>query len=218
MTDAYPLQWPENKARTPDHKRERARFGAQTKTEHKWSDGRTTTWLGRRQLTVSDALARLREELKRLGATYPVISTNVPLRNDGLPRSGAKEPDDPGVAVYFQLDDVNHCMPCDKWGRVADNLAAVAKHIEALRAITRYGVQDTNEAFSGFLALPSHAARGWWAVLGVPVNAPPDQVDAAYVRERAKAHPDRGGSSERFIEVQNAYKQYLEQTTPRKEQ
>lgn len=49
------------------------------------------------------ALARLKEELGRLGARYPVVSSNVELRRDGLPLSGRPEPHDPGVAVYFQL-------------------------------------------------------------------------------------------------------------------
>jgi phenylpropionate dioxygenase-like ring-hydroxylating dioxygenase large terminal subunit len=33
-------------------------------------------------------------------------------------------------------------MPCDRYTRVADNIAAIAAHIDATRAIERHGVDD----------------------------------------------------------------------------
>ncbi len=42
-------------------------------------------------------------ELRRFGAKDVVLSTSVPLRLDGLPLAAARQPDDPGVAVYFSL-------------------------------------------------------------------------------------------------------------------
>ena len=93
MTDlppAYPLQWPP--ARPRKTARRTARFSN-----------------GGGSLTVAVALARRKNELDRLGARYPVISSNVKLRRDGLPRSGQPEPRDPGVARYFQLGGRQHC-------------------------------------------------------------------------------------------------------------
>ena len=91
----------------------------------------------------------------------PVVSTNIETRNDGMPRSDRRDPVDPGVAVYFRANDTDYCMPCDKWNRVADNIAAIAGHIEAIRRIERYGVQTLNDAFSGFVALPASGDRPW---------------------------------------------------------
>ena len=44
-------------------------------------------------------------ELKRLGARGMVLSTNVELRQDGLPYSNRRRPEDPGVAVMrFEVE------------------------------------------------------------------------------------------------------------------
>jgi hypothetical protein len=40
------------------------------------------------------------EELRRLGATNIVVSTNVPVKADGLLYADNKRLDDPGIAVY----------------------------------------------------------------------------------------------------------------------
>ena len=68
-----------------------------------------------------------------LGAQRIVISTNAELRQDGFPYSNRRAPEDVGVAVYFTLEGRPYVLPCDKWERVADNLAAIAKHVEAKR-------------------------------------------------------------------------------------
>jgi len=56
-------------------------------------------------------------ELDRLGEKNIIISTNLALRNDGLPRANQKMPDDAGVAVYFTLKNEQKCFPCYKWDR-----------------------------------------------------------------------------------------------------
>jgi hypothetical protein len=122
---AYPLQWPAGRARKPADARIHGKFNT------KRSSGR---YMETKALTVADALARLQDELDRIGARLPVISTNLETRLDGLPRSGQGEPSDPGVALYFQLQGKPHCMPCDTYTRVAQNIAAIAAHIEATRA------------------------------------------------------------------------------------
>jgi hypothetical protein len=84
------------------------------------------------RLTVTIATAA-RGELDRLGAKNPVLSTNVSLRLDGRPRSD-ENPADPGAAVYFQLSGKATVLACDRYVDVADNIAAIAAHIDALRA------------------------------------------------------------------------------------
>jgi hypothetical protein len=116
----FPLAWPSGWIRTPRAQRRRAAF---TRLRH--------------APTVADAVTRLAGELARLHATEEVLSTNVAVRLDGLPRSGEPEPGDPGAAVYFTLRTAERCLACDKWDRVADNIAAIAQHIDALRRIDR---------------------------------------------------------------------------------
>lgn len=203
----YPLQWPAGWKRMPATARTRARFAKQTSTSQTWSDGRTTTWRGKREVTIAEGVERVRSELARMGIPDHdvVISTDLQLRLDGLPRSGQREPEDPGVAVYW-LDPVDRaapkCMAVDRYDRVADNLAAVAATLEAMRAIERHGgAEILQRAFVGFAALPAPGSTEHWA--DVLDRADPE---GSYRRLRSKHHPDRaGGDAAAFQRVQRAY-------------
>ncbi len=200
--ESYPLVWPLGRPRRPAEDREDARFGQETLH----SDGTGMPAYRRRQpLSIAVALGRLRTELGRRGAEDVVISTNVPTRQDGLPYSNARVPDDPAVAVYFRWKGELHCMPCDKWTRVADNLAAVAAHLDALRRIERYAVGDIAQAFAGYKALPAASTkRRWWEVLGFEL--PPSYQDAkGRARELLRdLHPDHGGNHNQAAEINAA--------------
>lgn len=189
-TEAYPLHWPEGRPRTK--RPQPSRFG------------------------VSFASARdgLVEEIERLGGRNVVISTNVALRQDGLPYANQRTPDDPGVAVYFVYKGDQHCFACDQWDKVKDNIRATQKTIEALRGIARWGTGDMMQrAFTGFQALPDLDNEGaeWWEILGVARHADRDTVEAAYHTRRRDAHPDRGGSPAAFKAVQNAWQKFLQE-------
>lgn len=188
MTDAYPLQWPEGRPRTPAGNRETGRFNVKDSHGYKGA------------LTIAEAVRRLQEELDRLGATDFVLSSNLERKLDGSPRSGQAQPYDPGVALYFQLRQKPHCLPCDKYGRVEQNIAALAAHISATRAIERYGVADTAQMFSGFVSLPP-GKRYWWEVLGVARGVSAEQIRAAYREKAKKAHADAGGSDAAMSEL-----------------
>lgn len=195
---AYPLQWPAGRPRKSAAQRKRAAFN---KKQH---NGR---WNETKSLTVADALGRLQDELDRIGARYPVVSTNLETRLDGLPRSGQAEPHDPGVALYFDLKGKPHCMPCDTYDRVADNIAAIAKHIEATRAIDRFGVATVSEMFAGFAALPAPGSkRPWREVLGFHGVQLPNksEIDRAWKDLAKKKHPDAGGSGSAMAELNQA--------------
>lgn len=204
--DAYPLTWPPSQPRT--RSRQRASFGRTERTYYEGGGSR----LDRTRLTVAQALERLTRELRLVGAVQVVVSTNLQLRLDGLPRSGQGEPADPGVAVYFSLDQKPHCLACDTWDRVADNLAAIAKHIEALRGQERWGVGSRAQAFAGYAARPASTARPWRQVLEVPAAAPrptEDDVRATYRRLAFHRHPDHGGSTEAMAELNAAMAEAL---------
>ena len=207
---AYPLTWPIGWPRTPRERRKDGRF-------HRRDMGHL--YRIKNDVTVSGAVGRIMEELgrfTRVGRPHRVrmdeivISTNLALRNDGLPRSGQRAPEDPGVAVYFTLDGAPQCIPCDHYTTVEQNLAAVAATIEALRTLERHGSGIMKRAFTGFQALPHLAEDPWWIVLGVPDDAPLDVIEKRYLKLRSLYHPDHGGSAEQFSRTQKAWEQAQE--------
>lgn len=208
--NSYPLHWPAGWDRTASSKRKRANFNSRKDTG--------ASYRMKRSLTISKGIQRVLAALQKMGIpSYQVIiSTNMPVRQDGLPYSGRRDPDDPGAAVYWRpygssQNTPHKCMAIDQYDRLADNLAAIAGTLDAMRAIERWGGADIlDRAFQGFAALPEYVSRGWHNVLGVPANAPREEVERAYKILRGKHHPDRGGDTEIFQMVQEAWKQYLE--------
>jgi hypothetical protein len=204
MTQAYPLQWPKGRQRTIAARRKTGRFH---RLDYR-SGGNT-------KITVADAVKRLFSEADRISAINVVISSNLEIRQDGLPRSGQRAPEDPGVCVYFNLAGKPRAMPCDTYTTVEDNIAAVAAHIAATRAIERHGVATVNEMFAGFIALPpadAGTSRSWWNVMGFtgPYMSR-DTIQARY-RELAKTrHPDKGGSDAAMAELNAALDEALKQ-------
>lgn len=201
--DRYPLTWPQGWKRTPAGARERAAFSksmAATKTERVWQNGQwqDVTRKVRRALDLSsgDAAERLEYQLTALGASDGILSTNQRLRLDGRPRQNEGEPADPGAAIYFRFNKQDRVLACDKWDRVADNIAALAAHIDALRRIDRYGVGDLNQAFAGYAALPAKGST-WRTTLGFAPDetVTPEMISEARRRRAREAHPDVQGGS-----------------------
>lgn len=202
----YPLAWPVGWKRTPRHQRQRAAFSASSKRLVDLGGGQTRTERTTRSLTVADAIARLSAELGRLGAQHEVLSTNVQLRLDGLPRSGQPEPEDPGAAVYFRLKGQPRVLACDRWNRVADNIAAIAQHIDAIRRMDRYGVGSLEQAFAGYAQLPANTALDWRNVFGFAKDAQvyPGDVDEKFKELARLHHPDAGGTHEGMARLSEA--------------
>jgi len=206
MIPAYPLQWPAGWKRTPWDRRKRAAFG---KARERFGNSM------HRSLTITEGTERVLAELQRMGIGRDdvVISSNLQLRLDGMPRGQQAEPSDPGIAVYWtEGGRTPRVIAIDRYDRTADNLAAIAATLDAMRAIERHGGAVILErAFAGFAALPgpgaARAPREWWQVLGVPQNALPSTIRDAYRALRSQHHPDRGGDAATFNEVQQAYDQ-----------
>jgi hypothetical protein len=204
---AYPLAWPDGWRRTNPSDRNPARFRRASKKD--WQGN----WQYQRELTIAEATLRVRRELQRMGILDDdiVISTNLVLRLDGGPRSGQSEPSDPGVAVYWQRRGESRCIAVDQYTKVTGNLAAIAATLDAMRAIERHGgAEILDRAFTGFVALAGPTP--WWVVLDVKHNATRDDIEAAYLRKRSAAHPDRGGSPDAFQAVTHAYQQAINRT------
>lgn len=193
-----------------------AKFNRKSHVTRSRFDGTTYTLQNTNRLSVSDATHRVLDSLERMGLDEDdvVISTNLELRLDGWPRSGQREPDDPGAAVYWRSGKATRCMAIDQYIRVADNLAAIASTLEAMRAIERHGgAAILDRAFTGFTALPAPAQ--WWHVLGFDTTAglSLDQVEHRYRELAMQRHPDRGGSADQMAELTWAREQAREQLT-----
>ena len=79
-------------------------------------------------------------------------------------------------------------MAIDQYFRVADNLAAIAATLEAMRAIERHGgAEILDRAFTGFTALP--APEQPFHVLGVSATATDEEIETAYRRLAMQHHP-----------------------------
>lgn len=209
----YPLAWPAGWPRTGVSLRARARFHG---TERKFANGGANSWLQKREVTIAEGTSRVLNELRGFGVREgdAIISTDLVLRLDGLPRSDQRAPADPGVAVYWTRPGDKggmKCMAIDMYDRVADNLAAVAATLNAMRAIERHGgAQILDRAFQGFTALPApgQVQGGWRSVLGFKPDAMPKlaEVERTYRTMRGATHPDKpGGDAEKFNAVQLAW-------------
>jgi DnaJ domain len=130
------------------------------------------------------------------------LAETVRLLKTLLNYANFREPQDPGVALYFVAFKKSYAFACDQWDLTRDNLRAIGCHITALRGIERWGVSSIEEVFSAF-ALPESIP--WWSVLGVRQDDNFEQVRAAYRRLSQKHHPDAGGDRAAWDQIVYAY-------------
>lgn len=181
----YPLCWPDGWKRTPVNRVTWSRF--------KVSEGR-----------ARDEMA---DEIYRLGGRNLIISTNIELRQDGMPYAGRRSPADTGVAVYFELDGKPISMACDQYLHVWENMRSIGKTIECLRGIQRYGASDLlDRAFMGFTQISYAPEPEWWQVLGVEHDERSlDRIRENYHVLAKENHPDVGGDDEQMKGINAAW-------------
>ena len=194
--EAYPLAWPSHKPRTPWQRRKTGQFQS-----------------GAKLITRTAAIKKLEAEVSRLGGANMLLSSDMILRADGLPHLGKGEPDDPGVCVYFSMKGQPYAMACDTYDKIAQNIAAVANHIEATRRIERYGVASASESLQVFAALPP--PKSCWEILGVKPDATEADIRAAWRAQIGDQHPDRGGTHAGASEVNAARDEALRRSAGR---
>jgi hypothetical protein len=190
MAEAFPLDWPLGYKRTQYRKNSNFKQSAPDRVQQE-----------------------AYKQLNLLKAKKVVISSNLPLRKDGgmYAEYLTKKIEDPGIAIYFNYEGQDVVMCCDQYTWPIDNLYALAKGIEAIRSMNRWGVSDfIKRAFTGFKALPETAqVQQWHEVLGVPPNADKETVKSAYRRLAQVHHPDTGGSVAMFNRITEAYQQAM---------
>lgn len=189
MTDtisAFPLAWPLSWKR--NHKMEKANF----------------------HTAFSRSMNSLLDELRLMGATGIIISSNIPVKKDGFPYSNQQRPSDPGIAVYFNKNGKQQCIPCDKWDRAEDNIHAIELTVRSLRGISRWGThQIVDAAFRGFEALPYHSK-------GTPKiyyfsGLPREEAWRKKNLLKKELHPDMGGSHDEFTDMMDQWNEYEKQ-------
>jgi hypothetical protein len=186
--NAYPLSWPPGWKRCKPGEARRSKY----------------------EVSLESAYEQLLQSLQRMGARDVVVSTNLPLRRDGLRpyMSNVSEPMDRGAAVYWVKDKAPRVMACDHWLTVRENVRAVGLTLEALRAIERAGATELLErAYTGFTALPASTRRHWSDILNLTREAALADIESAYraaVKQLAHTHPDLGGDSEPWIALNTA--------------
>lgn len=185
-TDAYPLAWPPGWPRHRGARDSDSRFKGPT---YRWD-------------RVFHGLV---DELRRIGAKDVVVSTNQPVRADGLPYAQQRAINDPGVAVYFSRGKKRLVMAQDRFDSVLGNMRSLSMAIEGLRQMERHGGATMMErAFDGFTALPP--PEDCWAILGLSKTNGGD-IDIEIVREafRAKAREmhGTGADMDRLVKARN---------------
>lgn len=193
----FPLSYPVNQPRTKDSDRKEARFVSRLRGGYGAS----------RKHSVHESARELELEIRRMGGRDMIISSNLRVKANGLPYSGQRQPDDPGVAVYFKWNKRDLVFACDKWTTVEDNLWAIVKHIEALRGQERWGVGSLDQAFAGYMQLPDPNQRDWWDVLHVSPAASNEEIKSAFWVLAKKYHPDNQetGDATMFDQLKKAY-------------
>lgn len=170
--------------------------------------------------TWSATLDLLDRELHYLHGRDLVIEVDVreqDIRLDGGLRATAKA-ETPAVVVAFDSEHGPMLYRSDlysgRWGvspgeAWKENVRAVAKTLEALRAVDRYGATETGQQYAGFKALPGgtpivpdaptmtrdEADELLWKFSGLGRDKP-WSVTARWKKARALAHPDRNGGDQ----------------------
>jgi len=199
----FPLQWPEGWSRTKPWGRSRSKFEPHFVTDR----DDVLHWLAKR-------------------GSHVVITSELPLRNDGLPYYASVG--DPGIAVWWVERGQERVLACDRWSRADENMRAISKTLEALRGLTRWGAHEMVErAYAGFAALPGAGETatgsgppepprklGWRELFGVQAlfetligSSTDDLLAVVKARHRkliAEAHPDAGGDVARAAELNAA--------------
>lgn len=166
--------------------------------------------------TWSKTLTLLEREVTALAGKDLIIGVDVTekdLRLDGGIRANARA-GSPAVEVAFDSRHGPMLYRCDKyvsrWSREGpgwqQNVRAIAKTLEALRAVDRYGAADSGEQYRGYRQIastPTVPARDALARLRVIAGVTDTDVPIDIVIRRAqrRAHPDRGGSPELWAQV-----------------
>jgi hypothetical protein len=155
-------------------------------------------------------------ELRHLKAERAVMQIDLAPQNftaSGLPHA-ARVANTPGVVLTMYSGKLKHDLRYEvgTFADWQDNVRAIALALEALRKVDRYGVTRSGEQYRGWRQLeagPITESFGGLtearAFLGELVGVQDGLEDSELYRlALRRAHPDKGGSSEKFRRVRAA--------------
>lgn len=198
--------WPG--ALTPPQRRVRAKFTRSNGT----------------RVPTGETVDLLKREVRALRGRDLTVLVAVPenrLRLDGAPRADAN-PEHPGVVVEFETKQGVMSFPCDTFTDWRDNLRGIAKTLEAMRMIDRYGVTKHGEQYQAFRAIeatPMPAAERMPTTVQESLDVvyqaaemtvepgviyEPDGLRRIIRKAQFNTHPDRGGDATTFRRVNAA--------------
>lgn len=170
--------WPG--VRTPESARRRSPFYRNTRYEN-----------GKRipggEVPLTETLELLDRELRAIDARDIELLLDIEpgrFRLDGRPRADAIART-PGALLTFENARGRHSYPCDAFTTWEANLRGIAKGLEALRLLSRYGISEHGEAYRAYLAIESATA-----VPATPFSHEP----ASIIRWLARFSEDDGGA------------------------
>jgi hypothetical protein len=133
--------------------------------------------------SFSTTVAELTDELRHMQAKNVIIELDLDekqIRLDGMPRADARI-GSPAVVISFQSKHGDLRYATGEFDRWQDNVRAIARSLNALRAVDRYGVSKRGEQYRGWKALP-------------PSSDPADNI--ATPEQARKFLDEHGGSFE----------------------
>lgn len=176
--------WPHEETKP----RRRAQFKSRggKNEDGRWEPGTRINW--------NQTLGELEYETQCLakGSYYPVILIGVGLteydiRQDGAPRANARPMAHPGVEVSFDSRYGRLTYATDVFDDWRDNVRAITKGLEALRAVERWGVAKRGQQYAGFTLLTAGPGQ---EELGRELVARHGGIKEALLA----THPDTGGA------------------------
>lgn len=170
----------------------------------------------------SKVLEVLHSELWHLGAYEYVMEIDMDeryFRLDGSPRANAIA-NSSAIAISFKAEQGPMEFLCGTYTAWQDNVWAIAKGLEALRGINRWGITQAAEQYQGFkaigsgIAMPAAPQMTWEEARafmcehgGVDLGRArifPEQVTLAFRQASKRLHPDNGGDPAMFDKLVKA--------------
>ncbi|MEM7810558.1 MAG: hypothetical protein AAF532_03635 [Planctomycetota bacterium] len=195
--------------RTPDGFGSVDRYGFRYRPLRTWPGDRRRQFAdGQFRRSLDETLADLFDTLRHISGRNVVIEVDVPpedFRVDGSPRARATV-GYPGVIVSADTRFGPKSYPSDKYRIWHHNVRAVVLHLEALRAVGRHEVGESDAQYGGNARLPHDAGVAAGSdttrteadarvvlvrLAGLTTAKLPSELKGVVRRARARCHPDR---------------------------
>lgn len=175
------------------------------------------------RLTAGRVYEALADEIRMVSGSDVIIEAGFrddQIRNDGWPYSSAR-PEHSAVRVSFTTPRYGPLsFDCATFSNIDDNLHAIAKTMNALRAVERYGAVKGGQQYRGWKQLPEQPAptqdpiakaaetlanaSGLSTSANVLTTPGTTHLEEVYRIAARKNHPDLGGDPAKMAAINDA--------------